>query len=197
MADKTIHELISAESEVAIGDLPSIDELYSDTLIPVEQQGEARKMTGGQWANYARDSVLQYTKDAESYANVASKKASDAETSAEKAVQYSKKPPIIRYETWWVWEPDNQEYIDTNMPARGEVGSQGPPGPPPIISESTHHWMVYTEAGYVDTGIPASQLIDENTGNAVRVWFGTVAEYNALPVHDEPGVWYNIMEGTP
>ena len=45
MADKTTGGL-PAVKEAAIGGLPGIADLYDDTLLPVEQQGEARKMTG-------------------------------------------------------------------------------------------------------------------------------------------------------
>ena len=43
----------------SIGDLPSIDQLQYDSLIPVEQNGEAAKMTGAQFAAYARDAAIQ------------------------------------------------------------------------------------------------------------------------------------------
>ena len=43
MADKTI------------GELPGIAGLYDDSLIPVEQQGVASRMTGKQFADFARD----------------------------------------------------------------------------------------------------------------------------------------------
>lgn len=39
----------------------------------------------------------------------------------------------------------------------------------------------------------AGKLLDENSGERVRMWFGTQAEYDALEVH-EPDVYYNIYE---
>ena len=45
MADKTTGAL-AAVAEAPIGSLPGIADLYDDTLLPVEQQGEARHMTG-------------------------------------------------------------------------------------------------------------------------------------------------------
>ena len=44
MADKTIGDLKAVEA-VSIGDLPGIIDLYDESLIPVEQQSEARHMT--------------------------------------------------------------------------------------------------------------------------------------------------------
>ena len=48
MADKTTGGLPAVE-EAAIGSLPGIADLYDDTPLPVEQQGEAMHMTGRQW----------------------------------------------------------------------------------------------------------------------------------------------------
>ncbi len=47
---------------------------------------------------------------------------------------------------------------------------------------------------FLDTGISATALVDINSGAKVRMWFGTVAEYNALP-EIESDVYYNILEG--
>lgn len=58
MADKTTGGL-PAVQESPIGGLPGILELYRDSRIPVEQQGEARHMTGGQFAEFARESAKQ------------------------------------------------------------------------------------------------------------------------------------------
>ena len=63
MADKTTGAL-TAVQEAAIGDLPGIGDLYDDTLLPVEQQGEARKMTGRQWKGYAQASTKAYAESA-------------------------------------------------------------------------------------------------------------------------------------
>lgn len=39
----------------------------------------------------------------------------------------------------------------------------------------------------------AGQLLDENTGSRLRLWYGTQEEYDALEAHD-PNVLYNIYE---
>lgn len=81
MADQTTGSL-PAVQEVAIGDLPAIADLYDDTLIPVEQQGEARHMTGAQWKKYAQAGVSKYVTDAQQ----ASEKALEAASRALTAV---------------------------------------------------------------------------------------------------------------
>ncbi len=134
MADKTTGGL-PAVQEAAIGSLPGIADLYDDTLLPVEQQGEARHMTGAQWKSYARASVSIYVEGAAQSARDAAASAAnaavsaqeaedsaqEAEDSAQKAQQYSGKPPIIQGGTWWTWNAERQEYVDTGEAARGNL----------------------------------------------------------------------------
>ena len=70
MADKTTGGLPAVE-EASIGSLPGIADLYDDSLLPVEQQGEARHMTGRQWKRYAQAGVSQYVEDAKEAADKA------------------------------------------------------------------------------------------------------------------------------
>lgn len=134
MADKTTGGL-PAVTEAAIGDLPGIADLYDDTLLPVEQQGEARHMTGAQWKAYAQAGVSLYVEDArenmedarvsaaaaQNSAREAAQSAKDAAGSSDTAKQYSGKPPIIREGRWWTWSADAQEYKDTGEAARGNL----------------------------------------------------------------------------
>jgi len=84
MADRTTGEL-AAVQESPIGGLPGIMDLYRDSLIPVEQQGEARKMTGGQFADYARESVREYVQQAEDSADKASEQVALAAQQVDRA----------------------------------------------------------------------------------------------------------------
>ena len=68
--------------EAAIGSLPGIADLYDDTLLPVEQQGEAMHMTGRQWKKYAQASVEGYVDGAEEAARAAASSAAAAAKSA-------------------------------------------------------------------------------------------------------------------
>lgn len=70
MADKTI------------GELPSISALQDDSLIPVEQQGVASKLTGKQFADFARESAAADVQRAVDAASTAGQKASEAAASA-------------------------------------------------------------------------------------------------------------------
>lgn len=84
MADKTTGGL-PAVKEAAIGGLPGIADLYDDTLLPVEQQGEARKMTGAQWKKYAKAAVSIYVEGAKESADAAAQSAFSAAGSASSA----------------------------------------------------------------------------------------------------------------
>lgn len=73
MADKTI------------GELPSISGLYDDSLIPVEQQGVASKMTGKQFADFAREAAAQDVQRAVDAADAAEKSKADAKEEADRS----------------------------------------------------------------------------------------------------------------
>lgn len=56
--------------------------------------------------------------------------AQNAETAAEKAEAAVVHSPIISGGTWWIWSQPDEEYVDTEQPARGERGLPGAPGAP-------------------------------------------------------------------
>lgn len=135
MADKTTGGL-TAVAEAAIGSLPGIASLYDDTLIPVEQQSEARHMTGAQWKQYARAGVEVYVEGAKGQAEAAANSAADAAKSAQGAAgsaesasssaasaansaqtaqQYSGNPAKPINGTWWVWNAAVGGYEDTGI----------------------------------------------------------------------------------
>lgn len=58
-----------------------------------------------------------------------------------------------------------------------------------------YEWDTETNS-YRDTGRPATALVNQNGGGMIRMWFGTVREYNLLPKIEED-VYYNILEGEP
>ena len=54
--------------------------------------------------------------------------AAQAAASAEKAEEYSGKPPVITDDIWYTWDADAGEYKSTGEPSRGPAGPQGPKG---------------------------------------------------------------------
>lgn len=123
MADKTI------------GSLPQAQTVDDASLFVCEQQGIAMKTTGAQWKGFAVNAVSQYVEPAQQAAQQAqqaatnaaqseenaAQSATDAAESAQSAQEYSGKPPIIQNDTWWTWDAEQGEYVDTGEAARGDV----------------------------------------------------------------------------
>ena len=123
MADKTI------------GSLPQATTVDDASLFVCEQQGVAMKTTGAQWKGFAVQAVSQYVEPAQQAAaqaqqsatnaaqseTNAAQSATDAAESAQTAQEYSGKPPIIQNDTWWTWDAEQGEYVDTGESARGDV----------------------------------------------------------------------------
>lgn len=134
MADKTIGELKKASA------------LYDDSLLPMEQSGEAMALEGAklrafaenagreagkaavtnevqQAAGYAATAAQaqQAAKNSETAAagsaNAANQSAQNAAQSAATAQQYSGKPPKAQGGTWWVWNAATGVYEDTGISA--------------------------------------------------------------------------------
>lgn len=118
-----------------IGELPVADHLDDESLLVVEQQGEARSIQGllvrrfaeaategaVQAAQDAAEQAEQSAQDAANSADQAAKSADEAAESAQSAQQYSGKPPRIQNGTWWIWNAGTQQYEDTGEAARGNV----------------------------------------------------------------------------
>lgn len=118
-----------------ISSLPQAQTVDDNSLFVCEQQGTAMKTTGAQWKGFAVQAVSQYVQPAQQAAQQAqqaatnaaqseenaAQSATDAAESAETAKEYSGKPPIIQNDTWWTWDAEQGEYVDTGEAARGDV----------------------------------------------------------------------------
>lgn len=118
-----------------ISSLPQAQTVDDNSLFVCEQQGTAMKTTGAQWKGFAVQAVSQYVAPAQQAAQQAqqaasnaaqseanaSQSAQEAAESAQTAQEYSGKPPIIQNDTWWTWDAEQGEYVDTGEAARGDV----------------------------------------------------------------------------
>ena len=118
-----------------ISSLPQAQTVDDNSLFVCEQQGTAMKTTGAQWKGFAVQAVSQYVAPAQQAAQQAqqaatnakqseenaAQSATDAAESADTAKEYSGKPPIIQNDTWWTWDAETGEYVDTGEAARGDV----------------------------------------------------------------------------
>lgn len=72
-------------ADKSIGALPAALSVNDSSLIPVEQQGTAMRMTGAQFKLFARDSVRTYADNAAASARAAAQSEADAEAFAKRA----------------------------------------------------------------------------------------------------------------
>lgn len=84
MADRTVSELDPVK-ESPIGGLPEVLALYDDTLLPVEQQGAAMRMTGRQFRQFGEKTAEIYVQGAKDAARAAEASRADAEEAKEAA----------------------------------------------------------------------------------------------------------------
>lgn len=148
------------------------------------KHGEATKadgtiMTEKEWVAQYGEAV----ETANTAATAATAAAERAETAAESLPQY--------VEAAQAAQTGAESARDGAEAARDKTLSYS--AHPPIVGDNLH-WLTWDGSTYVDTGIKATRLVDENSGNEVRMWFGTIAEYNALDTI-ESDVYYNILEG--
>lgn len=149
-----------------IGDLPQAKQVLDTSLIPLEQHGEAMKMSGAQFKEFAKTSVQVYAQQAARSASDAANSAATAASSAHSALkyatsaaqsekeakEYSGKPPIIQDGHWWTWNATLQKYVDTGEVARGNLMFATF-----AIDPATGELWMYTDAEY--TG-PTFRLVN-------------------------------------
>lgn len=171
MADKTIGGL-DAVQEAAIGSLPGIAELYDETLIPVEQQGEARHMTGAQWKKYAQAGVSQYVEDARRAAEDAREAAAAVGTAAEDAAASAKDAKAAQ-----VGAQEAREAIESMEVSADTL----PTGEPAGVTKTTENGVVHLAFGLPEgaagaKGDPGSSIrsVERTAGNGAA---GTVDTY--------------------
>lgn len=125
-----------------ISALPAAATVGDADLFVIQQGTDAKKVTGAQYKAFAVGAVQPYSEAAsasagaaagsaqnaqgsataaDNSAKAAADSADEAAESAETAKEYSGKPPIIQNDTWWTWDAETQEYVDTGESAKGDV----------------------------------------------------------------------------
>lgn len=165
MADKTI------------GELPAVSEVYDDSLLVMEQQGEARSVPGALIRKYA--------------IAAAKEQAEAAARSARDAADVALHPPILKEENdhWWIWDTGLNDYKDSGVDAGVSLDVieeiiTGEPGTPASVENKgtkTDPVLQFT--------IPQGQKGD--TGDAATIEVGEVTT-------GEPGTSASVKNsGTP
>ena len=99
-----------------IGLLPQASTLTDNSSFVCEDSGIAKRVTGKQFKDFAKEGALPAVKAAES--------------AADRADVALTKAPKIQNGTWWVFDASSQAYVDTGVKAQGERGIQGERGEP-------------------------------------------------------------------
>ena len=97
-----------------IGELPQASTLTDNSSFVCEDSGEAKRVTGKQFKDFAKEGALPAVEAAES--------------AADRAEAALTKAPKIQNGTWWVFDASSQAYVDTGVKAQGEQGIQGERG---------------------------------------------------------------------
>lgn len=97
-----------------IGLLPQASTLTDNSSFVCEDSGTAKRVTGKQFKDFAKEGALPAVKAAES--------------AADRAEVALTKTPKIQNGTWWVFDASSQAYVDTGVKAQGERGIQGERG---------------------------------------------------------------------
>lgn len=147
-----------------IGALEQISELNDESLLVVEQNGEAGKMTGAQFKKYAQDSVEAEVEAAKKAAEEAAKIAAETiteemqgyvqsatasqEAAAESAASAQKDAEAVNT-TLEQAKDTAEEYIRAVETVADEV--KGYSSHPPVIDAETGYWMEWNGEEYVVT----------------------------------------------
>lgn len=97
-----------------IGLLPQASTLTDNSSFVCEDSGTAKRVTGKQFKDFAKEGALPAVKAAES--------------AADRAEVALTKTPKIQNGTWWVFDASSQAYVDTGVKAQGEQGIRGEKG---------------------------------------------------------------------
>lgn len=98
-------------ADKAIGDLEAASKLYTADLIPIEQGGNAKRISGAILAEFARERGAQAAAGAEAYAE-------EAEKSAQRAEAWSAHPPYIGANgNWWIYDTALAKFVDSGIDA--------------------------------------------------------------------------------
>ena len=97
-----------------IGLLPQASTLTDNSSFVCEDSGIAKRVTGKQFKDFAKEGALPAVEAAES--------------AADRAEAALTKAPKIQNGTWWVFDVSSQVYVDTGVKAQGEQGIRGEKG---------------------------------------------------------------------
>lgn len=106
---------MAEREERTIGQLPALEELNDESLLPTEQSGIAYKMSGAQIKAFARES-------ASAEANRATAAADRADQTAAQVEQAVANPPYIGTNgNWYIYSTASSQFVDSGYSAYGQA----------------------------------------------------------------------------
>ena len=114
----------------SIGSLPQAETLTDDSSFVCEDRGVAKRVTGKQFKDFAKQGVSDYVEAAQMAAQNAQEAVAgvgtsvqDARDAASRAEAAVTNPPKIQNGTWWVYNQSAGEYQDSGVAATGPMGT--------------------------------------------------------------------------
>lgn len=106
---------MAERAEKTIGQLPALEELNDESLLPTEQSGIAYKMSGAQIKAFARESAA-------TEANRATAAADRADQTAAQMEQAIVNPPYIGTNgNWYIYSTASSRFVDSGYSAYGQA----------------------------------------------------------------------------
>lgn len=165
-AQNSANTALNAEAEAKV----SKDDAETAAKAAVESEANAKtSLKGAEEAKVA----------AEAARDAAADSADDASASALSAQQYSGKPPMPKDGTWWIWDADEQDYIDTTIGCE-LVGPIGIGIENIVLTDGDHSpgtTDIYTVTMTNGTSYPISVYNGRNgtgTGDVLGIWFDLI-----------------------
>ncbi len=107
--------------------LPVEPDLWEQYFNEISQQRQQAQQAAEQ-AYASEQKALSAQQICEDKSAIAQDAAQSAQISAQNAAELVKKYPIVKDGTWWIWNFDAKEYLDTQVPAKGPQGEKGDTG---------------------------------------------------------------------
>lgn len=192
-------------ADSTVGGLPAVPSLDDESLFVCEQQGEARKLTGGQLKDYAKKSVAQYTDTAKKYAEDAAVSADAASNSADQSKTEADRAANAASEAQDAVKDSEKAAEDSAKSAADSASSAADAAESAADAElavehypkigDNGNWEIYQDGAYQDTGKPARG----ETGKGFRVlgYYPTVSDLDADVVNPDDGDAYGVGASAP
>ena len=175
----------------SIGSLPGAPQLDDDSLLVVEQQGEARKFTGRQFKEFGRDGVSDYIDAAEAAAERAKASADTAKGHSDQAASH------VQQAIQYVQQAADKAQESADSAADAAQSAQDAEIAVthyPRIGEN-ENWEIYQDGEYQDTGKPARGEPGKNF--RLLGYYPSVPDLEIAVPHPEVGDTYGIGTEAP